>query len=141
MSLASNLTAAFTRVGTEFKTVYGKIGDLSTLSTTAKGSLVAALNEVKASSGAGVAINDTTPSTTSVYSSSKTNTAISTAVSNLVAASPATLDTLKELADALGDDPNYAATTATALGQRPTTTQVGDTTTDFTGAFVTALTS
>lgn len=38
------------------------------------------------------------------------------AVAALVNSSPSTLDTLKELADALGDDPNYAATVTTALG-------------------------
>lgn len=37
-------------------------------------------------------------------------------IAALVNSSPSTLDTLKELADALGDDPNFAATTATALG-------------------------
>lgn len=39
-------------------------------------------------------------------------------ISALVAASPSTLDTLDELAAALGDDPNFAASTATALGNR-----------------------
>jgi hypothetical protein len=41
---------------------------------------------------------------------------VSTAVSNLVAAAPGTLDTLNELAAALGDDPNFATTIATSLG-------------------------
>lgn len=40
---------------------------------------------------------------------------VSTAVTNLVNSSPATLDTLKELADALGNDPNFATTMVTAL--------------------------
>jgi len=38
------------------------------------------------------------------------------ALAALVDSSPATLDTLNELAAALGDDPNFATTTATALG-------------------------
>lgn len=38
------------------------------------------------------------------------------AITALVNSSPSTLDTLKELADALGDDPNYATTISTALG-------------------------
>jgi hypothetical protein len=37
-----------------------------------------------------------------------------------IASAPSTLDTLNELAAALGDDPNYAATTATALGSLDT---------------------
>ena len=41
----------------------------------------------------------------------------------LVDSSPSTLDTLNELAAALGDDANYAATTATALGLRYTKTE------------------
>jgi hypothetical protein len=41
-----------------------------------------------------------------------------TAIAALVDSSPATLDTLNELAAALGDDPNYAASTATAIGLR-----------------------
>jgi hypothetical protein len=43
---------------------------------------------------------------------------VRTEVANLVNAAPGTLDTLKELADAIGDDPNFAASTATALGNR-----------------------
>lgn len=43
---------------------------------------------------------------------------VSTAISNLVDSSPLTLDTLNELAAALGDDPNFATTVSTALGNR-----------------------
>ncbi|MCB2106344.1 MAG: hypothetical protein KDE14_01530 [Rhodobacteraceae bacterium] len=39
-------------------------------------------------------------------------------VAAVVSSSPATLDTLQELAAALGDDPNFATTIATALGNR-----------------------
>jgi len=42
------------------------------------------------------------------------------AVSNLVNSAPSTLDTLKELSDALGADANFATTTATALGTKIT---------------------
>jgi hypothetical protein len=123
MSLVSNLQNFATRVATEIKgvrtLVNGNASDLTALTTTNKSNLVAALNEIKGSiTAAGAQINDTTASATTVYSSTKTNSAISTAVSGLVSSSPATLDTLKELADAIGDDPNYAATTATALGNR-----------------------
>lgn len=48
--------------------------------------------------------------------STATAQAIAQAVANLVASSPAALDTLKELADALNDDPNFAATMAAQLG-------------------------
>lgn len=95
------------------------IGTLASLTTTDKSSLVAAVNEVKASvGGAGASINDTTPSLTTVYSSTKTDAQIAAATAALVASAPGTLNTLDELAAALGDDANFAATTTTALGNR-----------------------
>ncbi|MBX3514759.1 MAG: hypothetical protein KF750_14335 [Xanthobacteraceae bacterium] len=49
-----------------------------------------------------------------------TATEIATAINALINAAPGALDTLKELADALGDDPNFAATMTTALaGKQP----------------------
>ena len=43
---------------------------------------------------------------------------VSTAVANLVASAPATLDTLEELATALGNDPNFATTVTTLIGTK-----------------------
>lgn len=126
MSLQSNLSSYITRVGTEFKALRTLIsgtatGNVSGLNTTAT-DLVAAVNEVKttadAAAGGGTAINDAATNTTDTWSSSKINTEISTATSALVNSSPAALDTLNELAAALGDDADFATTTATSLGQR-----------------------
>jgi len=47
-----------------------------------------------------------------------TETYVGTAVSNLVDSAPETLNTLNELAAALGDDANYATTISTALGNK-----------------------
>jgi hypothetical protein len=47
-----------------------------------------------------------------------TETYVNTAVSDLISSAPETLDTLNELAAALGDDPNYATTITTALGDK-----------------------
>jgi len=47
-----------------------------------------------------------------------TQTYVNTQVSNLVDSAPSTLDTLNELAAALGDDANFSTTTATSLGNR-----------------------
>lgn len=47
-----------------------------------------------------------------------TQSYVNTQISNLVNSAPATLDTLNELAVALGNDPNFATTMATALGNR-----------------------
>jgi hypothetical protein len=41
-----------------------------------------------------------------------------TAIGNLVDTAPSTLDTLNELAAALGDDPNFATTVAASLGNK-----------------------
>lgn len=47
-----------------------------------------------------------------------TTTAVNTAIANLIDSAPATLDTLNELAAALGDDPNFATTIATSIGTK-----------------------
>ena len=47
-----------------------------------------------------------------------TETYVGTAISNLVDTAPSTLNTLNELAAALGDDPNYATTISTAIGNK-----------------------
>ena len=41
---------------------------------------------------------------------------VTTQIANLVNSAPTTLDTLKELADALGDDPNFATTITASIG-------------------------
>ena len=43
---------------------------------------------------------------------------VQTAVANVVDSAPGTLDTLNELAAALGDDANFASTTATSIGTK-----------------------
>lgn len=43
---------------------------------------------------------------------------VATAVANLVDSAPGALDTLNELAAALGDDPNFATTISTSLGEK-----------------------
>jgi hypothetical protein len=48
----------------------------------------------------------------------------STLIAALVAAAPSTLDTLNELAAALGNDPNFAATITTLLGGKASTATV-----------------
>jgi len=47
-----------------------------------------------------------------------------TAIANLVDSAPGTLNTLNELADALGDDPNFATTMTTALAGKVDDSQV-----------------
>jgi len=47
-----------------------------------------------------------------------TESYVTTEVSNLVNSAPATLDTLNELAAALGDDPNFATTVSNQIGDK-----------------------
>lgn len=130
MSLATNVSNLATRIATEVKAirtlVNGNATDLSSLTTTTKTNLVAAINEVAAavSISAGASINDATTSTSSVWSSSKTNSAITAAVADVVNAAPTALDTLNELAAALGDDANFASTVTTAIGLKADSTEV-----------------
>lgn len=168
MSLATNVSDLATRVATEVKAirtlVNGNAADLSSLTTTAKSNLVLAVNELKAAlddidvtAQVQALIDDVTTSTTTVWSSSKTQTEIDAAISSLVDGAPGLLDTLNELAAALGDDENFASsvTTAlagkadsvhthaisdvtglqTALDSKANSADVGDTTTNFVTTF------
>lgn len=72
MTLQSQLTTAFTAVGTEVKSVRALTGALSGLSTTSKTNVVSAINELFTAIGsAGAAIDDTTPGALTTYSSNK----------------------------------------------------------------------
>ena len=58
-----------------------------------------------------------------------TETYTNTAIANLVDSAPETLNTLNELAAALGDDPSFATTVSDAIGQRvigPQTAVIGN---------------
>ena len=99
------------------------IGTLPTLNTTAKSNLVAALNEVYASVSSidlTSLINDAAVSgvVNKTFSADKILNLVASAVAKIVDSSPATLDTLKELATALGNDPSFATTIATSMGHR-----------------------
>lgn len=117
-----------TRVSTECKSlrtlINGNAADLSALTFSPKTTIVAALNALKGeldsvASAGGATINDTsTASTTQTYSVTKILDLVATSISALTAGAPTALDTLDELAAALGDDANFAATITTALGNR-----------------------
>lgn len=189
MSLVTQVSDLATAVGTAIKSERAKIGTLASLTTTEKGNLVAAINEVMVAVGSGGSIDadsitdatttgkaliravdaaaarsaigagtsslvlGTTSSTAKagdyqpaaadisdstsagralltaanaaaqrtaldVQSTSEVASAISSAVADLVDGAPGALDTLKEFADALGGDENFATTISTALGNR-----------------------
>jgi len=119
---------ALTRIATEFKNVRtdynGKVGDLTSLATTAKGNLVAALNELKgliddAVAASGATIDDAaSTSTTKTWSIDKITAQIGVAVAGLVNGAPGVLDTIGELAAALQDDESAITAINTALSNR-----------------------
>jgi hypothetical protein len=57
---------------------------------------------------------------TDAYTKTETGTQISNAISSLVNSAPSTLDTLNELATALGNDPNFATTITASIGAKVT---------------------
>lgn len=114
-----------TRMATECKSLRTLVNangaDLSALTTTQKASLVAAINELKTALdalGTPITISDSASSTTQVWSSSKVASEITAAKNALTSGAAAALDTLSELAAALGNDANFASTITTALGYR-----------------------
>lgn len=125
MSLETRIVALAQAIGADVKTLTIKQGDLTSLSTIAKGNLVAAINELHAAvGGAGAQINDTAGNgdTLVTWSANKiydTIEAAKLAVKNeIVNGAAAAFDTLSELASALNNDPSFAATIATELGNR-----------------------
>jgi hypothetical protein len=102
--------------------VTAKVGDLTTLTTTAKGSAVAAINEIKAAldllAGESGAIDDLSTDTDTTWSSTKIANEIAAGVAGLAAGAPAALDTIDELAAALQDNPAQITEILTALGNR-----------------------
>lgn len=105
-------------IAADIKRLTTNQGTLTELTTTDKTSLVKAINELKSSIANATSINDTSTSKSATWSSDKINTSINNAVSALVNGAGTTLDTLKELAAALGNDANFATTIATQMGKR-----------------------
>lgn len=68
--------------------------------------------------GGGVTINDTATNTTQTWSSQKSTDYVAAQIAAVINSAPAALDTLDELAAALGDDANFASTVTTALANR-----------------------
>lgn len=125
MSLETKIIALAQAIGADVKALRASAGDLTALSTTAKGNLVAAINELYTMAGsAGATINDGAGAgaTAVAWSADKIVSEIAIArqgaKDDLINGASAAFDTLQELADALGNDPSFAATIATELGNR-----------------------
>lgn len=110
-TLNTQISALATQVGTDVKDLLAKvatIGDVSTLTTSQKATVVVAVNELKAAIDAvqtniGAQINDESNDTSHTWSGSKISTEISTKCQEvkdaLLGGAGDAYDTLKELAD------------------------------------------
>lgn len=140
MSLLTRITALINSIATDIKDVYAKIGNLNTLQTTTKSSLVGAINEIKASGS--LQINDSTPSAITTFSGTAIDSKIATAkteVKNeILGSASAAYDTLQEIQAQMEADDTAAASLTTAVGQRPTYTETGNLDTDLVQLYNTA---
>lgn len=124
MSLETRIVALAQAIGADIKSLRQADGALSSLTTTAKSSLVAAINELHSLVGGGATIDDAAGdgATGVTWSADKIHDTIEAAklaVKNeLTSGAGAALDTLAELATALGNDPNFAATIAAEIANR-----------------------
>lgn len=126
---SDNLSLIFTRLGLDYKAIETKIGNLNSLSTAEKGSLVAAINELHGAISNASAINDSTTATTTSWSSSKTATELQSVAdaataqvqqlkADLLGGASEAFDTFKELQDMFDSDATYASKVAEALAKR-----------------------
>lgn len=128
-TLASRITDLAQAIAAQVKAqkvlINNNAADLSALTTTAKGNLVAALNElrtlvlsVQTTANNAAVINDAGTGATTAWSAQKIALEIQAAKDALVNGAGTALDTLAELAAAIGNDANFAATVTTSLGNR-----------------------
>lgn len=125
MSLETKIITLAQAMGGDVKALTAKIGDLTSLSTTVKGNLVAAINELYGLLGSSGAVIDDGAgdgATAVTWSANKIFDSIAQAKievqDSILDGAGAALDTLKELADALNNDPNFAATLAGEIANR-----------------------
>lgn len=119
MSLSTQIQSLVDRIAGQFNSVSAIVGNLTALTTTAKSSLVAAINELaEGQASAGAQIDDDAASLTTVYSSNKTESVVNQAISDLVSGAPEALDTLAEIAAKLAEDDNALEALLTSVGVR-----------------------
>lgn len=108
-TLESRIVSLAQAIGLDIKNTNNAIGVLSSLTTTQKSNVVAAINELNASIGAidlSAVINDAaTTATNKTYSVDKIKSLLAALKSDILGGIPSTaLDTIKELADFLADN-------------------------------------
>ncbi|MBA4707784.1 hypothetical protein [Aquitalea aquatica] len=160
MSLESRITVLAQSIAADIKVLKAAQGNLDALNTTAKASLVAAINEVlqlaqAAGSSSGAAINDASVSAGSTFSSSKITTLMADLKNQILGGASSAYDTLLEIEAKLGSDDTALANLLIAVGNRLSFTDaqsltaaqqlqactnlgIGDPTTDFLAAYTAA---
>ena len=120
MSLTTQISNLAVRVATECKSIRATTGDKTTLTTTNKTSLVAAINELQSalSTAAGILDSAGAGDTTHTWSADKIITAISAAKADLINGAPAAYDTLLEIANELSTNGGAITGLLTAVGNR-----------------------
>jgi len=162
MSLETRIIALAQAVGADIKALTLKQGDLTALSTTAKGNLVSAINELYSLLGSSGAVIDDAAgdgATSVTWSANKIFDSIEAAKAavqaSILGGASAAFDTLKELQDLIVSDEGLLTALTTAVANRVrfddaqtlTTAQklqacqnigVGNPETDFSASYVTA---
>jgi len=125
MTIETKVISLAQAIGLDVKTLRTAQGDLTSLSTTAKGSLAAAINELfTALDGAGASINDVSGNgdTLVVWSANKVYNAIEAAKvavkSDLTGAASAAYDTFVELQALIEADETLTSALSTAVTNR-----------------------
>ena len=125
MTIETRIVALAQAMGADIKALTAAQGSLTALNTTTKTSLVAAINELLTMIGsAGAVIDDGAGNgnTGVTWSADKIFDSIEAAKvaikSDILGGASAALDTLNELAAALGNDPSFAATIAAEVANR-----------------------
>lgn len=119
--LVGNLDALNTELTSFESTANTNFGNIASDLSTIASDITALQNDLANLDVSGqvqALINDTATATNSVWSSSKTSSAISSAVAALVDGAPALLDTLNELAAAIGDDANFVTTVTNMIAAK-----------------------
>lgn len=122
MSLQTRFESLVVRLAAEFKTIYSRIGQLSSLSTTDKSSLVASINELRSlvqTASTAQLINDAQAgATATTFSASKITALLDALKGDILGGADAAFDTLKELQTAIQSDQTGITALLAAVDKR-----------------------
>lgn len=124
MSLQTRLAALAQAIATDIKALLANQGGLAALTTTAKTSLVAAINELQGeidalAAGAGAILDSaTTGDTTHTWSANRILAELTQVKADIIAGAPTAYDTLLEISNKLSSDDTAISGLLAAVGNR-----------------------